>query len=150
MKVKVMMMFFWIVLLIFVALQLYVRLAPSQPENWAIDTAQKAPGDYPSEGGFMAVRDVEGDGSTFLQAFDQAIRADPTTQLLGTVSDQKVYVSRSRLWGFPDHTTVRLEPVAGSDVTRATIYSRLRFGRSDMGVNERRLKRVLAAVGAGL
>lgn len=150
MKVKVMMMFFWTVLLIFVALQLYVRLAPTQPETWAIATAQKAPGDYPSEGGFMAVRDVEGDGSAFLRAFDQAMQAEPRTSLFGTVDGQQVYVSRSQLWGFPDYTTVNVEPVVGSDRARATIYSRLRFGRSDMGVNKQRMKRVLGSVGAGL
>jgi len=43
------------------------------------------------------------------------------------------YVTRSRVFGFPDYTTVRQ---AGPQLE---IYGRLRFGRSDLGVNAARI-----------
>ncbi|HHB81701.1 MAG TPA: DUF1499 domain-containing protein, partial [Aliiroseovarius sp.] len=43
------------------------------------------------------------------------------------------FVTRSRLWGFPDYTTI-----AYAD-GRITIFARLRFGRSDLGVNAARV-----------
>jgi uncharacterized protein (DUF1499 family) len=47
------------------------------------------------------------------------------------------YVTRSRVMGFPDYTTVRQ---AGDMVE---IYGRLRFGKSDLGVNAARIDRWL-------
>ena len=43
------------------------------------------------------------------------------------------YVTRSRVFGFPDYTTVRQ---AGDTLE---IHGRLRFGESDMGVNAARV-----------
>ena len=40
--------------------------------------------------------------------------------------------------GFPDYTTVQLKD------DRLMIWARLRFGRSDLGVNRRRVDRWLA------
>tara|TARA_R110000850_G_scaffold11502_5_gene39352 strand:- start:1456 stop:1902 length:447 start_codon:yes stop_codon:yes gene_type:complete len=145
MKVKIMMAFFWIVVAGFVGLQAYVRLAPTQVENWAIKDSPQEPGDYPTEGGFKVVRLVDGDGSDVVDAFGNAMLSLPRTQKLGQVRGQDVYVTRSLLWGFPDFTTIARED-AGAQ-TRVVIYGRLRFGKSDMGVNKNRLQRVLAGIG---
>ena len=136
------MMTFWTVILIaFGALQLVIRLAPSQPENWVITETGQAPGDYPSDGGFRIVRNVD-DAGAFAQAFERAILSEPRTQKLGQVQGQDIYISRTAFWGFPDYTTLATEE------GRAEIYARLRFGKSDMGVNRARLERVLGRIDA--
>jgi len=142
-----MMAFFWIALAIFVALQAYIRLAPAPAARWELGAVDKAPGDYPSEGGFMAVREVEGDGAAFLNRFDEAMLSLPRTRRIDSTAGQALYVTRSAFWGFPDYTSVAVTPVDGKDQSRAVVYGRLRFGRSDMGVNAKRLKRVLAQAG---
>ncbi len=147
MKVKVMMTVFWIIVAAVVGVQAYVRLAPSRAEDWVIDDTSNAPGDYPSAGGFMAVRDVEGDGSAFAREFEQTVLALPRTRKLGRSDGQDVYVSRSKLWGFPDYITFALTPGETPAQTRAVIYSRLRFGQSDMGVNQKRVKQILTGIG---
>tara|TARA_R100001369_G_scaffold2657_8_gene8683 strand:+ start:2625 stop:3071 length:447 start_codon:yes stop_codon:yes gene_type:complete len=147
MKVKIMMMFFWVVLAIFVGLQAYIRLAPAPAGRWELDAVDKAPGDYPSEGGFMAVRDLDNDGSAFLQNFDTAMLELPRTERVETGSDQALYVTRSGFWGFPDYTSAAVTQVEGTDHSRAVISGRLRFGRSDLGVNRKRLQKVLAQAG---
>ncbi len=76
---------------------------------------------------------------------DAALRDLPRTQVLaGSVSDGHVtYVTRSAFWGFPDYTTMQL--VDG----QIRMFARLRFGASDLGVNGKRLERVLAAIQIG-
>jgi uncharacterized protein (DUF1499 family) len=72
--------------------------------------------------------------------------ATPRTRVLaGSVSGGMItYVTRSRVFGFPDYTTVEvIEDEAGS---RATLYGRLRFGKSDFGVNSQRISGWLQAV----
>ncbi|WP_210877590.1 DUF1499 domain-containing protein [Roseovarius autotrophicus] len=110
-----------------VALVVFIRLAPSDPLRW-----HQMPGAITNrdlEGG--AMRRVTGD----LVALDAIARATPHTRVLaGSVSEGMItYVTRSRLMGFPDYTTVRQ---AGDTLE---IFARLRFGRSDLGVNAARV-----------
>ena len=60
--------------------------------------------------------------------------ATPRTRALGGWDDQRLYVTRSALWGFPDYSTVRLAD------GQIEIYGRLRFGKSDLGVNQARIR----------
>jgi len=114
-----------------VGLMAFVRLAPSEPMRWhqMPDTIT----DRDLEGGVM--RRTEGD----LAVLDRIIRDTPRTQVLaGSVQQGMVtYVTRSRVFGFPDYTTVR------QDGEMLEIYARLRFGRSDLGVNADRVDRWL-------
>ncbi|MEM5519138.1 DUF1499 domain-containing protein [Sulfitobacter sp. AS59] len=138
-----MMSFFWVVVLVFVGLQAYIRFAPSDAANWTVDANADAPGTYPKGGGFKVVAKVDGDADALLGAFDTAMMAQPRTQKLGQAGGQQIYVTRSLLWGFPDYTTAALS----GDRSRATFYSRLRFGKSDMGVNAKRLREILGTIG---
>jgi len=62
-------------------------------------------------------------------------------QLAGSVAAGKItYIARSKWMGFPDYIT--LEWTDG----RLRVYSRLRFGQSDLGVNGRRLDAWLSQV----
>lgn len=120
----------WIVLILVLGIAAglaYIRLAPSDPARWHVLPDGVSDQDLP--GG--AMRRSEGD----LAALDAIIRATSRTEVLaGSVPEGMVsYVTRSRVFGFPDYTTVRQ---AGP---RLEIYGRLRFGRSDLGVNAARI-----------
>ncbi len=82
-----------------------------------------------------------------LTAFDAIVSGSPRTErLAGAPSEGRItYVTRSRLWGFPDYTTVAAEAVDGG--TRLVIHARLRFGSSDMGVNAARVEEWLSRMG---
>ncbi|QFT96225.1 hypothetical protein FIU85_02810 [Roseovarius sp. THAF8] len=118
-----------------IALGVYVRLAPSYAEDWHDMPNGLEPGDGPGH----AVRVVPDDGDT-LERLDGIIRDTPrTTVLAGSVEEGMVtYITRSALWGFPDYTTVARQ---GGQIV---LYGRLRFGKSDMGVNAKRLDGWLA------
>lgn len=124
-------------LLAVLALGAYVRLAPSDPAHWHVlpDGVEEGTGDG------YALRRIEATPET-LAALDEIARATPrTTVLAGSVEDGMVtYVTRSALMGFPDYTTVSL-----TDGT-LTLYARLRFGQSDLGVNAARLEAWLTAL----
>ncbi len=56
---------------------------------------------------------------------------------------EMTYVARSRIMGFPDAISIRLVPVGAG--TRMEVFSRARFGQSDLGVNAARVARWVAA-----
>ncbi|WP_281967394.1 DUF1499 domain-containing protein [Roseovarius nanhaiticus] len=130
----------WIILIILlavVALLAWIRLAPDDTARW--HKLPEVAGNKDLEGGVM--RRVQGD----LAALDAIIRAEPRTQVLaGSVEEGMVtYITRSRVFGFPDYTTVAQR---GGDLV---IHARLRYGKSDMGVNKARVERWLAAMRQG-
>lgn len=112
----------------------YIRLAPSDAARW--HALPEDLSDQTLEGG--AMRRLTGD----LAALDAIIRATPrTTVLAGSVAEGMItYVTRSRVFGFPDYTTVRQTGDA------LEIYGRLRFGASDLGVNAVRIDGWLEAL----
>ena len=73
---------------------------------------------------------------------DAHMRGLPRTHVLaGSVADGRVtYITRSRVFGFPDYTTLE------QDGDRLKAYARLRFGGSDLGVNATRLERLRLAL----
>lgn len=120
-----------------VALLVFIRMAPSDPDRW--HRMPENVSDRDLDGGAMRTR--EGD----LAALDAIIRDTPRTQVLaGSVSDGMItYVTRSRVFGFPDYTTVR----QAGDMLE--IHGRLRFGKSDLGVNAARIDGWLRQLEAG-
>lgn len=125
-------MVFWVVALVMIGFAAYVRLAPSDPVRWHV--AREGAEARTFKGG--AIRVVEGE----LAALDKIARAEPRTRVLaGSVEEGMItYVTRSKLWGFPDYTTVWQEG------GKLVLSARLRFGSSDLGVNAARLERWLA------
>jgi len=118
----------------------WIRLAPSDPARWHVAPAVDGDEDRPG----AAMRRVAGAGPDALARLDAIARATPRTSVLaGSVADGMVtYVTRSRVFGFPDYSTVRQE---GDDLL---IHARLRFGQSDMGVNRARVEQWLRRLGA--
>ena len=132
---------FWGLFCLVAAGLAYVRLAPTDVSKWhPIETQVRAVGDYPALGQFLAVR--AGDTSA-LARIDAVARAWPRTRLVaGQVQDGQItFVTRSRLIGFPDYTTVSL------DGGQIQIFARLRFGLRDFGVNEARVRAWLKETG---
>lgn len=119
---------------------LYVRFAPSDPTVWHVPVEGTEDADL--AGG--ALRVVTADGDALARA-DQYMRALPrTTVLAGRLeTDRITYITRSRLFRFPDYTTI--EYADG----QLKAYARLRFGQSDLGVNRDRLEGLLAALQGG-
>jgi uncharacterized protein (DUF1499 family) len=137
------------------ALAAYVRLAPSEPARWHVDPTV-AP--RPGKAGWL-VRPTGGDAAwpvfaqpptKALAALHEIALATPRTRLLaGSPQEGRItYVTRSRLWGFPDFTTVQVLPAEGGATFAA--LARLRFGQSDTGVNRARLDAWQAALRARL
>jgi uncharacterized protein (DUF1499 family) len=107
---------------------LYVRLAPSDVARWHRGVADISPN---PEGSFRTSLE----GADFARLHEQILQTPRTRVLAGDVAAGHVtYVTRSALWGFPDYTTVEQ---TGSEIT---LVGRLRFGRSDLGVNKKRIQ----------
>jgi uncharacterized protein (DUF1499 family) len=131
--------------LLLLAAFLYVRLSPidASAVNLDPDTVEK-----PSFPGHILVR-PEGDiepktypmpPEALAARIEAIILATPRTdRLTGTLSEGvTTYITRSALWGFPDIATVKVVATEGGSTVH--IFSRLRFGAMDMGVNRARVE----------
>ena len=125
------------VVAVFVAI---VRLAPHDAARWHVGpfTAED-----PGEGGVRIVRRLEGDPETVLARLDAVALAEPRTErLAGSPAEGRItWVTRTRGVGFPDYTTVAARK--NGDGCELAVLARLRFGKSDLGVNRERVERWL-------
>jgi hypothetical protein len=128
------------------ALVAYIRLAPSDIARWHI-ALHPRPAEIATASAEMVV--LRGGAyidlplaDDLLSRLDTIIIATPrTVRLAGSVGEGRMtWITRSALWGFPDYTTAEVGPQG------LILYSRLRFGDSDMGVNAARLEGWLAAL----
>lgn len=120
----------------------WVRLAPSDPGRWHVDPATGTSGP-----GSHATRvTLAMPPSDALAALDGVAMAEPrTVRLAGSPAEGRItWVSRSRVFGFPDYTTAAA--VADGENTTLVLFARLRFGWSDLGVNQARVTRWLSAL----
>ncbi|MFA3915368.1 DUF1499 domain-containing protein [Ruegeria hyattellae] len=133
-------MLVWVLLVAVVVVLGYVRLAPSAVPQWHV--APIGDSDADTRGSVLRVLKA---GPNALKQFDQVARADPgTTVLAGSVDEQMItYITRSNVFGFPDYTTAQQQ----GELLR--IHGRLRFGRSDFGVNRARVEGWIAQMPSG-
>ena len=77
---------------------------------------------------------------TVLEQMNTVALDTPRTQVLaGSIQENLLtYVTRSNVFGFPDYTTVFIEP--DGQGSRLTIHARQRFGKADFGVNASRVR----------
>lgn len=129
------MIFVWLAIAAVIVVLGFIRLAPIDPLDW--NTQPEFSEDKNFRGGVFRVVRTGPDG---LARFDAVASAAPRTKLLaGSVEDgTATYVTRTKLFGFPDYTTAR------QDGDLLKVYARLRFGRSDLGVNGTRIAEWLA------
>ena len=126
------------------ALMAYVRLAPvdatglnAPPSLSAWDHGGAWDEVEPMEGGAgLRLSVAKGAPSQLLSKLDATALATPRTRrIAGSVEEGRItWETRSLLWGFPDYTTAEARPDG------LYIHARLRFGKSDMGVNAARLR----------
>ncbi len=81
------------------------------------------------------------------KAFDDfVLKQNKVKRIAGSPEEGwMTYVQRSPRWNFPDYISVKFIDLNGGKSTVA-IYSRSRFGYSDMGVNEARVKTWIRAL----
>ncbi|MDW3222133.1 MAG: DUF1499 domain-containing protein [Paracoccaceae bacterium] len=129
-----------LLVVLIVAFMSYVRFSPLPAERWHQSIAAASDTDF--AGG--AVRVLPGNAALFAR-MDQVMTSFPRTRILaGSRQDGHItYVTRSAVFGFPDITTIELQ---GDDIK---LYARLRFGASDLGVNRKRLERLIAGAKGG-
>ena len=140
--------FLLLLLVAVIGLLAYIRLAPSDPARWHIDPVSA---EDPGEGGVLLIP-IDAPAlatapETLMELFDAIAMAEPrVTRLAGSVAEGHVtYVARTAIMGFPDYISTRALPAEGG--AKLAVVSRLRFGRSDMGVNRARLDRWMAELG---
>lgn len=76
----------------------------------------------------------------------EAAAAEPGTVLVDRGEEQDRFVVRTPLMRFPDTVVAQAIPCGDSRSTLA-LYSRSQIGRSDLGVNKRRLERWVERIG---
>ena len=120
----------WIALCAVVVALGFVRLLPSDPDDWHVPLTFQSESDAP-------LRRIIEAGPDALARLDGIARGTARTRVLaGSVAEGRItYVTRSRVLGFPDYTTVQQD----GDTLR--ILARQRFGASDLGVNRARVAR---------
>lgn len=140
-------MLFWIIVIALVALVAYVRLAPIDTARWHGQAEGEKMGKTQAANSYIWRAPVEGDGQETLAQLDRAIMQTPRTEVVaGSLAEGQVtYVTRTKLMGYPDFTTIG---VYGADPRYIEVYGRSRFGRSDMGVNAKRVNAWLAQIEA--
>ena len=141
MKTKMMSFAALCLLALIVGVLAYVRLAPSDPARWHVDPSnfrqwdQGGPwGDIvPVEGG--AILRLPSEDAQLARVEAIAMSTPRTVRLAGSVAEDRItWITRSAFWGFPDYTT------AEQRADGLYLYARLRFGKSDLGVNAARLR----------
>lgn len=90
-----------------------------------------------------------------LAALDAAVLAEPRAERVAAPAGafgagplERVYLQRSALVGYPDYVSALAVDLSEGSAPKASLilYSRSVYGYSDMGVNDARVKRWLAAV----
>lgn len=147
---------FIVIALVVVALiaAVLIRVTGHDADRWHVDPLTASAGADNSYRLAPPGSDVAADGESpvfdrpaaqLAADFDRvALGADRVEVVAGSAAEGFVtYVQRSFLFAFPDYITVRFLEV---DDQRSTIalLSRARYGKSDLGVNEKRITNWLA------
>lgn len=127
---------------------LIFRLWPINEQSFTTDAFTVTPPEKPN---FYVSTDDEGAFSMPAQELSQAIAqiatgADRSKKIASSDDGfSQTYVVRTAVMGFPDFISVNIKPI--SETTSVIkIYSRSRFGYSDLGVNKRRVQQWLSAL----
>jgi uncharacterized protein (DUF1499 family) len=128
-----------------------VRSAPVVVEDWHRDPMQVAP--PPAANAVLLRPDTSPAAPRYARSpvelaalFDAVALATPRVRRLAGSAEAGfvTYVQRSRVFGFPDFISVRFLPAEGG--ATLAIWSRARYGRSDLGVNGKRVAAWLEAL----
>lgn len=134
----------WIVIGLFALGQAYVRLAPTDGRRWHVDPFAARD---PEAAGVKRIFTVPLDPQEALAKLAAIAETEPRTRhIAGSLEEGRLtYRTRTAFWGFPDFTTIAVAPDESG--AKLAILARLRFGRSDLGVNTRRVEAWIRAAG---
>ena len=133
-----------LILILFAVVLVWFRVAPIDADEWHLDPAESDP---PNGTGLRLIGPdaprFHGTPDEVLAAFSEIALSEPRTNHLdGSVDEgMMTFVARSRVFGFPDLVTVKA--TAEGDLSKLSVISRAKYGRSDSGVNAARLDRWL-------
>lgn len=130
-----------------------VRGSKDVPARWHVDPLVA---DQPQTPNFFRMLPNEGkhlspvyllDAETLAQSFDRFALAQPRVErLAGKPEDLfATYVQRSKTVHFPDYISVKFIDLGDGRSTIA-VFSRSRYGKSDLGVNKLRVTNWLASL----
>lgn len=132
-----------------------IRAVEVDAETYHVDPGAGGSTGRPNEfrvapGGDMEAVHLPRSAEAVATQLDAIALGEPrTAAIAGSPEDGfTTYVQRSRLMGWPDIVSVRVEP--DGDGARVLIWSRARYGHSDLGVNRARVERWLDKLGAPL
>ena len=145
-SMRILLLLFTAFVFAFAAGAIWFRLAPMPPGRWHVDPATATPPaspNYELRAGDDAPR-IPRDVETVAARLAAVAEADGGRLIAGDLAEgHATYVVRSRIMGFPDAVSIRLH--AEGEATRVDIFSRSRFGYSDLGVNAARVARWIDA-----
>lgn len=140
----------------------YVRYAGHDPSTWHVDplvsptpsspNAFRVGPEHGSHGSTVAPDSIAPifpvSAAELGAAFDAVALGDDRVEVVGgSATDGHVtYVQRSKTMAYPDYVSVRFIDLGDGTSTLAA-FSRARYGYSDLGVNQKRLNRWVAATG---
>ncbi|MCC5956975.1 MAG: DUF1499 domain-containing protein [Natronohydrobacter sp.] len=134
-----------------VGVMAWIRLVPSDPARWHEDPRLVS---RPTSPNFHLIRMVGGDEmprvfqmspEALAAQLDEVARADGAEMIAGSLAaGHMTYLSRTPLMGYPDYTSILIEPAGEGAMLLA--FARSRFGHSDLGVNRARITRWLDAL----
>ncbi len=153
---------FWLagaLVLAVIAGAIWFRMAPDDPARWHLDPLAAESTGKPNEArvappdagagpaGAIVSPAFDASPAQVMARLDAVALAEPRTRrLAGAPQDGFVtYVQRSALFGFPDYASARAVELEDGRSALA-IWSRSRYGHSDLGVNRARLERWMAAL----
>ncbi|NKX44852.1 DUF1499 domain-containing protein [Roseicyclus persicicus] len=128
---------------------IWFRTVSMPAETWHVDPAAVTPPATPNFDLRVGERAPVFDATPDVMAARlDAIAAVEGAALIGgsLAEGHMTYIVRSRLMGYPDAVSIRLVPVGQG--TRVEIFSRSRFGHSDIGVNAARVERWISTARA--
>ena len=138
----------WLLLMVALSGLVYIRLAPDDVALVHVAPPSGATPVSPviGQGGALYVADYNAPPEQMWQMVQQVILSTPRTKYLaGSVGGgMMTFVTRSLVFGFPDYTTVTV--MQNEQGSRVTLFGHLRYGRSDFGVNAKRLREWVKAL----
>lgn len=145
------------ILLLMTVSCMMVRSAGDDPDRWHVDPAAAErtgnPNDFlmAPDGAAAAEADMvspvwDTTPEALMARLDAVAMAEPRVErIAGSAAEAHVtWVQRSAVWGFPDYVSAKAVGAEGG--AALVIWSRARYGYSDLGVNEARVRRWVGAL----
>lgn len=124
---------------------IYIRFVPVDYARFAADPLLVDPSENSNyvlmrPGGNIAPPEFVMPADELVKAVDRTIMQTPGTRRVSVrgLADVRVYVTRSRIWKFPDVISVKVVD-RGDSLSQLNIFSRSVYGGYDWGQNEARV-----------